>query len=250
MRDEYFCPNCEAILNDQYGFDPDKGSWTCTKCGMHLMDDDVYEGDTFEGVAWYCDDCGAFLNRQSGFYDYCGSWICTECGHSNPINEDEIIGDDDKDDEEEDETYFASYTSSQTYNNSKKTSNNYSNYQTRNVAPKRKDRSWIVAIVAMLLLIAIPAGILLKFEIDEKKAINEGKINAGYYRDLVGENYKTVEAHFRAAGFTNIELIDLNDSGIAFWKDEKVATISVGGDTTFEETDWFDPDVTVVISYH
>ena len=88
--DEYFCPNCGAILNDQCGFDPECGSWTCTMCGMHLMDDDVYEGDLYEGVAWYCDSCGALLNRQSGFSDSCGYWICTECYHSNPINEDEI----------------------------------------------------------------------------------------------------------------------------------------------------------------
>ena len=118
MRDEYFCPNCNAILNDQYGFDPDKGSWTCTECGTHLMDDDVYEGDSFEGVAWYCDDCGALLNRQSGFYDYYGSWKCTECGHWNSISEDDIV-----DSEEEGEsTYSASYTPSRTYNSTRKTS--------------------------------------------------------------------------------------------------------------------------------
>jgi hypothetical protein len=79
---------------------------------------------------------------------------------------------------------------------------------------------------------------------------NSGNISAGYYRDLVGEDYKTVEAHFRAAGFTNIELIDLNDSGIAFWNEGKVETISVGGDTSFDSLDFFDPNTKVVISYH
>ena len=54
----------------------------------------------------------------------------------------------------------------------------------------------------------------------------------------------------QAAGFTNIELIDLDDSGLAFWTEDKVDTISVGGDTSFESTDWFDPDTKVVISYH
>ena len=84
------------------------------------------------------------------------------------------------------------------------------------------------------------------------KAVNQGsgKINAGYYRDLVGDDYKTVEAHFKAAGFTNIELIDLDDAGIGFWRNGKVKTISVGGNTQFESTDWFDPDTKVVISYH
>ena len=90
-NEEYFCPNCGAILNTQPGFDPDKGTWTCTVCGQTLMDDDVFDGDSFEGVAWYCDNCGALLNRQHGFSDSYGSWICTECGHINGTTEDDII---------------------------------------------------------------------------------------------------------------------------------------------------------------
>ena len=89
--DEYFCPNCNAVLNDQPGFDPDLGSWTCTQCGQKLYGDEVATTmDQFDGVVWYCDSCGALLNKQSGFYDYCGTWYCTNCGHANPINENEI----------------------------------------------------------------------------------------------------------------------------------------------------------------
>lgn len=58
------------------------------------MDDDVYDGDSFEGVAWYCDSCGELLNRQYGFSDSYGSWTCTECGHTNGITADDIISDD------------------------------------------------------------------------------------------------------------------------------------------------------------
>ena len=88
--DEYICPNCGAILNDQYGFDPDNDTWTCTSCGKELYGDDVYEGEQFPGVMWYCDSCGALLNKQYGFNDYCCSWLCTECGHENNIEESEI----------------------------------------------------------------------------------------------------------------------------------------------------------------
>lgn len=88
--DEYFCPNCGAILNEQWGFDPELSTWTCTQCGKFLMDDEIYDGDNYEGVAWFCDNCGALLNKQSGFSDSYSSWTCTECYHSNPINEDEI----------------------------------------------------------------------------------------------------------------------------------------------------------------
>lgn len=91
---EYYCPHCGAILNEQPGFDPDNGTWTCTECGQMLMDEDVYEGDTYEGVAWFCDNCGALLNRQSGFSDSYGSWTCTECGHVNGTTEDDIINSD------------------------------------------------------------------------------------------------------------------------------------------------------------
>jgi DNA-directed RNA polymerase subunit M/transcription elongation factor TFIIS len=89
--DEYYCPNCRAILNLQFGFDPSGGTWTCSKCGELLMDDDVYEGDSFKGVAWFCDGCGSFLNRQSGFSDSLGSWVCTDCGHRNGITADDIL---------------------------------------------------------------------------------------------------------------------------------------------------------------
>lgn len=93
--DEYYCPNCGASLNDQYGFDPSCGTWTCTECGKLLMDDDVYEGDSYEGVAWFCDGCGVLLNRQLGFSDSYGSWVCTECGHRNGTTEDDILEEDD-----------------------------------------------------------------------------------------------------------------------------------------------------------
>ena len=94
--DEYFCPNCGSTLNDQTGFDPDNGTWTCTVCGKLLMDDDVYEGDTYEGVAWFCDKCGSLLNRQHGFSDIYSSWTCTECGYRNSTTEDDIIHSEDE----------------------------------------------------------------------------------------------------------------------------------------------------------
>ncbi len=89
--EEYYCPNCGAMLNQQFGFDPSIGAWTCTECGELLMEDDIYEGERFEGVAWYCDECGALLNRQKGFSDSNDSWECSECGHVNPIGKEAII---------------------------------------------------------------------------------------------------------------------------------------------------------------
>lgn len=90
-NDEIFCTNCGAILNDQPGFNPDVGAWTCTKCGHMMMADDVYSGEKYEGVAWFCDNCGTLLNRQYGFTDSCGSWRCTECGYVNGTTNEDIV---------------------------------------------------------------------------------------------------------------------------------------------------------------
>jgi DNA-directed RNA polymerase subunit RPC12/RpoP len=100
------------------------------------------------------------------------------------------------------------------------------------------------------ILLLIPVLIFTGLSFNEKANRSQGKIGAGFYRDLVGEDYKAVEAHFQAAGFTNIELIDLDDAGIAFWTEGEVETISIGGVTDFDSTDWFDPNTKVVISYH
>jgi DNA-directed RNA polymerase subunit M/transcription elongation factor TFIIS len=90
-HEECFCPKCGATLNDQNGFDPGNGNWSCASCGQELYGDDVYEGDIYPGIMWHCDQCGALLNKQDGFKDSCGSWTCTECRHSNPISEDAIL---------------------------------------------------------------------------------------------------------------------------------------------------------------
>lgn len=114
----------------------------------------------------------------------------------------------------------------------------------------KESRDFKQFLVSLGILLLISIFILLGFHLNKSIAQSEGKISAGFYRDLLGKNYETVEAHFEAAGFTNIELIDLNDAGIGFWNNGKVEIISVGGNTSFKSTDWFLPDTKVVISYH
>lgn len=101
--------------------------------------------------------------------------------------------------------------------------------------------------IVFIILVAFISVILGFLHYNKKEALQEGKITAGNYSDLVGKDFKTVEAHFEAAGFTNIELIDLNDS---LFKEGEVDTISIGGNTNFESVDYFYPDTKVVISYH
>lgn len=106
--------------------------------------------------------------------------------------------------------------------------------------------AFVVIMCSFLLIAALCIGIPSLINVINK---TNGKLNAGYYKDLVGEDYKAVQAHFESAGFVNIELVDLDDAGLFFWEEGKVKFISVGGDTDFDSSDWFAPDTKVVISY-
>ena len=100
---DYYCPNCGADLENQYGFNPDAGYWTCTECGTLLTDPDDFNGtERFDGVGWFCDRCGAFLNKQPGFSDWNSTWTCTNCGCLNFISESEIRNTDEESSEEDD----------------------------------------------------------------------------------------------------------------------------------------------------
>jgi len=91
------CPNCNAVLNDQEGFDPYLRAWKCTVCNTVMVKDEddemfsfnpetAFEGARFPGWYWYCDNCDAFLNSQEGFDDHLDSWKCTICGYETPIS--------------------------------------------------------------------------------------------------------------------------------------------------------------------
>ena len=88
---DYYCPNCGADLEDQFGFSQNDGYWTCTECGQFLTDpEDSPDDDQLESVGWFCDECGAYLNKQFGFSCCFDTWTCTECGFENSLSEDEI----------------------------------------------------------------------------------------------------------------------------------------------------------------
>ena len=109
----------------------------------------------------------------------------------------------------------------------------------------------IAALILFVFLLVGPYFILNGVPaIIDKIETNKGRINIGYASDLRGQNYKTVVSQIKAAGFYNIELIDLDDTGVFFWEHEKVKSISIGGDSSFTSWDYFEKDAKVVISYH
>lgn len=111
-----------------------------------------------------------------------------------------------------------------------------------------RDFKHVLILLGIIFIISVLPS--LGLYLNDTIAQNKGKVSAGYYKDLIGKDYKTIESHFEAAGFINVELLDLNDAGMAFWNEGKVDTISIGGKTDFDSTDWFEPDTKVVISYH
>lgn len=83
-----------------------------------------------------------------------------------------------------------------------------------------------------------------------QQAVSSGKISAGSYEDYKGEPYDAVVEQLEALGFENISCVDLNDSGVLFWRSEKVESVSIGGDTAFSKSDYFLPSESVIVKYH
>ena len=144
------------------------------------------------------------------------------------------------------EFYFDNEKKEYNVNVNKKVSKKYINVA-ETIRARTEAKESKILIIIMIMCIIIFLSPYLFFNVSAKI---QGKVNAGNYEDLKDKDYKTVEAHFKSAGFTNIDLIDLNDAGLAFWNDGKVDTISIGGNNKFGSYDWFQKDIKVVISYH
>lgn len=250
--DEYFCPKCGAILNDQSGFDPSGGTWICTECGTQLMDDDVYDGDMYKGIAWYCDKCGALMNRQSGFSDIYDFWTCSECGHCNRITEEEIereksnnaddeMEDSDEEDEDDNECQRSNYNSTRAvqYTNSVELKQHYHSVE------KYSSSHHLKGLFKVALFLIIAAISLFGFWEYQKL------IPIAYsYDELIGENYETVLAALESVGFTNVCTEPTANLDISNIEDENlVYRIEVFGIAKFSADTKFPYDIDIVIKY-
>lgn len=115
---------------------------------------------------------------------------------------------------------------------------------------KEAKRDVIIGLIGLGILLLVGALALSIPAIIKGVSESQGKVSVGSYQELIGQHYKTVEAHFESAGFSNIELIDLNDAGLSFLNEEKVEKISVAGNSSFNSFDYFSKDSKVVITYH
>ena len=116
---------------------------------------------------------------------------------------------------------------------------------------KKEKRIMIICIGMMLfgfLMIAL-VGIWEEFE--EKSKLADGYVKIGQSsRDMEGKNYKVVSEQLRSAGFKNIVTIDLEDETWFLQNNDDVESVSIGGVTSFETGDFFNPDDKIIISYH
>lgn len=260
--DEYFCTRCGAILNDQCGFDPYGGTWTCNECGQLLMDDDVYDGDTYPGVAWYCDECDSLMNIQPGFSDIYGSWTCTECGHVNGITENDIY-ESQKDYEYQEKkveksdfisSFIDNLFSGSDVNNSDDEDESDDYYdKTDYCKPDRKDES-LSSRYYRLSSMMVDKKYNIKLLITRLKAFffNKKNIYIGYDSDvLLGKDVEFVLTSIHNRAFNNIKVLPVKDIYIDSIKSEgEIEQIIVAGSAFFESKDSFPYDVEIIITYH
>lgn len=183
-----------------------------------------------------CPQCGAALDIKEGL----SSCYCMYCGTKLSVTDNKL-----------------EITINKNININSKTSHERTNRRVdeaaileaklRDEKDKRDNR---VVFFLLLMLFAMGISILLVPKIIHKASEGNGQISVGYASSFEGEDYHAVVAHFEGAGFVNINLVDLDDSGLLFWKDGKVSQVSIAGNTSFDEFDYFSPESMVVISYH
>lgn len=204
----------------------------------------------------YCTKCGKALNDDSLFCDACGTRI-TES--KTLITESDITINNNtkivKNPKGTAESFFG-YLSE---NKKRKSIEREKRRQEQIKEDKRNAKIGIVSIIIIFFIAIIINSVLgisscVKKQEKQKhikESIAQGKIAVqSSDDDLKGENYQTVKLQLESAGFTNIELIDLNDGGFLGLDEEKVKLVSIAGDSDFEKDDYFFPNDKIIITYY
>ncbi len=110
----------------------------------------------------------------------------------------------------------------------------------------------------MCMMFAMPVGACAAAGLLDKKK-KKSRIITGQNETAITEameryrekNYNNILAMFRGAGFTNVTAVPMNDLSIfARNKNGLVDSVSINGNTDFEEGDIFSKDANVLITYH
>lgn len=114
---------------------------------------------------------------------------------------------------------------------------------------KRNDKGFFLFIGVLMLMIVF--CLMYLGGIFTKKP-KDGEIQISVdVEDFHREDYKQVLKQLESAGFTNIECVPLGDL-INGWltKENSVKSVSIAGDSKFDEGDIFSKDAKVIITYH
>ena len=191
----------------------------------------------------HCPNCDGILdikldNKEYIFCPYCGDKFFVEDGEKHTINRNIHIKKD------------INITKHTSHTNRYVDDADVIRAKTENKEHLYKLLGWIGPVILWLLVMGICFYMIGAPEREAQKAIESGKISAGANEDYEGTQYEAAVAQLKALGFENITCIDLDYSGLLFWTDEKVASISINGDTSFYSGDYFYPDSAVIINYH
>ena len=168
-----------------------------------------------------CPECGGIINDDSKFCNYCGARIVITDENTKAINYSKVITD-------ESEVLRAK---NQKYELEQK-------YEIKKKDKKIKRYIWLGIILLLAARIAY---------VNVPKL---WKVSAGSHYDYENKNYEVVEKSLRAKGFTDIELIDLNDTDDGWYDDGEVEDVSIDGNTRFDRYNYFSKKAKVIISYH
>lgn len=115
---------------------------------------------------------------------------------------------------------------------------------------KREQKSWIGYAAVMFGMFALMIGVGVYGDKREERLMMSGLLevpNAEAF--LSGDNYEDVANQFEDKGFTNIECIQMNEKGL-LKKSGDIDRITIDGNDSFTQGDYFDPDSKVKIYYY
>lgn len=225
------------------------------------MDDDVFDGDTYSGVAWYCDGCYTLMNRQYGFSDSYGTWTCTECGHVNGTTEEDIYeSQEDYENQKSVNEWSGFFTSivkgvisgiGEISSDDKDTADDYtsSDYTKAN---STDESSASIFSEKSLMQSHKKADRALRIKRLKAFFFSKKKILIGYdCYALLGKDVKFVLAAIYNRAFNNIKVIPIKDIYINSIKREgEVEQIIIDGTSFFGSNDSFPYNVEIIITYH
>lgn len=114
---------------------------------------------------------------------------------------------------------------------------------------KKRNDKIVFLCIGILMLISIFCFVMAEITTPKPK---DGEIQMSVdVENYHGEDYEQVLKQFESAGFINIECVPLGDL-INGWitKENSVESVSIEGDSKFDEGDIFSKDAKVIITYH